>query len=89
MTTRAEIKQWFDEAAHEGAAYMIIFCDTFDYEDFPVFCPNAADAHKRLLESSGAMLRAMEVYDVARGWESQASGRAWNLPPTGESGGRP
>jgi hypothetical protein len=44
MTSALEIKEWFDRAKAEGARYMIVVCDTFSHDDYPVFCKDADDA---------------------------------------------
>ena len=35
--TRKDIKTWFVEGKEKGATHMIIVCDSFSYEDYPVF----------------------------------------------------
>ena len=35
--SRGDLKRWFEEGVEEGASHMIVVCDTFDYEDYPVF----------------------------------------------------
>jgi hypothetical protein len=36
-TTISKLKDWFDEGVAKGATHMIVVCDTFDYEDYPVY----------------------------------------------------
>ncbi len=35
--SRADIKRWFRNGKKNGATHMIVVCDTFDYEDYPVY----------------------------------------------------
>lgn len=63
--TRFDIWNWFTEAKEAGATHMIIVCDTFDYEDYPVFVLPDEDVHeteKKYRESS--MQKVMEVYKI-------------------------
>lgn len=36
MTTREDIARWIENAPKQ-ATHMIVVCDTFDYEDYPVY----------------------------------------------------
>ena len=36
-TTKQVIRRWLKEAKAKGATHMIVVCDTFDHEDYPVF----------------------------------------------------
>jgi hypothetical protein len=64
MTTRVEISEWFDQGVAQGASHMIVMCDTFDHEDYPVFVDSVQEAHARA-SSPGNMQRVMEVYNLA------------------------
>ena len=58
-----EISQWFDKGVENGAAYMIVVCDTFDHDEYPVYVETADDARERK-DNPGQMQRVMEVYDL-------------------------
>ena len=45
-TTAEDIGRWFDEGVEEGATHMIVVCDTYDYEDYPVFVKKGQDVRK-------------------------------------------
>jgi hypothetical protein len=85
MTTANDIREWFDEAKRIGSTHMIVVCDTFDHEDYPIGvyrpivgdeqCLREYDAH-----NGTNMQRVMEVYDLRKSWESQSSGLTMNLP---------
>lgn len=80
MTTKAEIASWFSEGVQEQAKYMVVMCDTFDYEDYPVYLNNDADC-LTLVSSPTAMQRVMEVYDLTLPKEPQMEEhRAMHLP---------
>ena len=74
----SDIKGWFKKAEAQGSSHMIVLCDTFDYEDYPVYCACEADARKRV-KTPGDMQRVMEVYKVEMGWEAQSTGRVRNF----------
>jgi len=64
-TTQSEISTWFDEGVAEGATHMIVVCDTFDWEDYPVFVKE--DENVRAIEkqySGPNMQKVMEVYNL-------------------------
>ena len=81
MTTKEEIGTWFDKGKESGFLYMIVVCDTFDHEDYPVYTKEEDfkkeyDAHNNI-----NMQRVMEVYDLSIDKEFQINqGRAFNKP---------
>ena len=77
-TTIEDLKHWFEDAQARGASHLVVVCDSFSYEDYPVYCQSKAQALKRV-SKPGDMQRVMEVYDISLGWEAQAKGRSWNL----------
>lgn len=65
-TTRLEeIKWWWDRAKENKAKYLVVMCDTYDYEDYPVECKTAEEARLRR-DCPGDMQRVMEVYDMSK-----------------------
>ena len=68
---------WFEEGKKLGATHMIIVCDTFDHEDYPVYVEPGEDVRKKAFEygsDNGAglptvenekMSRVMEVYSLS------------------------
>ena len=69
MTTRSEISDWFDQGVQKGASHMIVVCDTYDWEDYPVYVSGGSTEAKRKYNeySNGAhsMQKVMEVYDLS------------------------
>lgn len=80
MTGITEISRWFDRGVEQGASHMIVVCDTFDYEDYPVFVSPEEDARERANKcSAGNMQRVMEVYSLSKDKASQLNeGRSFN-----------
>lgn len=62
--SREDIASWFDRGAASGARYMIVLCDTYDYDDYPVYCTTAKHAIERM-KDPGSMQKVMECYDLA------------------------
>ena len=78
--TRDEISGWFDRGVKEGARHMLVLCDTFDHDDYPVFTHTDNDCLVRY-RNPGNMQRVMEVYDLRTDKTSQMNEkRAFHLP---------
>ncbi len=61
---------------------MIVVCDSFDHEDYPVYVDPGEDFWDVFAEYSGKnMQRIMEVYDLQKPWTQQIDGRVMNTPP--------
>lgn len=80
MTTKEEISRWFDQGVEQKSRFMIVMCDTFDHDDYPVFFNSALECSMRV-KDPGAMQRPMEVYDLSKDKQHQLDQhRAWSLP---------
>ena len=80
MTTRSEIETWFDRGLSQNAKYMIVVCDSFDHEDYPVYVSSDSACMKKY-KNSGQMQRVMEVYDLSHNKEDQLNKtRCLSLP---------
>lgn len=65
MTTKEEISQWFDYGVAEKGTHMIVACDTYDWEDFPVIVREGENFWERYALYDGVnMHKVMEVYDL-------------------------
>lgn len=42
-TTVEQIRYWLSNAIENGCSHMLVVCDTFDHEDFPVNVKQAKD----------------------------------------------
>lgn len=78
-TTRDDLRRWFDEGVEQGATHMIVACDTFDYEDYPVYVQRGDDPRHRA-RNLGSMQTVMEVYklDPQRKEEQLRAHRVYN-----------
>lgn len=72
-TALAELRTWFEDAESSGASHMIIVCDTYDWEDYPVFVSPGDDPVEVATEFNGKdMQKIMECYKISLGWDSQS-----------------
>ena len=62
--SRQDISAWFDRGVSERASHMVVVCDTFDWEDYPVFVKSAEEAKARY-EDRTNMQKGMEVYKLS------------------------
>ncbi len=71
-TTQEEIRGWLLQGKEEGATHLIVVCDTYDHEDYPVFVKANENAKEKADEFNAKnMQRVMEVYSLSRDWEIQ------------------
>lgn len=69
--TREDIEQWFEEGKELGATHMIVVCNEYDWEDYPVFVMPDENAKEKALKYH----RVMEVYSLSQNMESQLNER--------------
>lgn len=36
--SKEDVERWIETARKNGAKYIVSVCDTFDYDDYPVYC---------------------------------------------------
>ena len=72
MTTKSLIKEWLERGKSEGATHVIVMCDTFDYDDYPVMVMPDQDAREEVEKRDGKnMAKLMEVYNLSMDWTEQ------------------
>jgi hypothetical protein len=82
ITTEEEIRTWLEKGKEMGATHVVVACDTFDYEDFPVYVLPDQDVNKVVdkYNNQDKMLRVMEVYSLKLDIEDQLkSQRSYHL----------
>lgn len=79
--TKQDILEWLRRGKESGATHVIVVCDTWDYEDYPVYInPGESVSEKLSYYQHADMQRVMEVYNLSMDIESQlAEGCAWHL----------
>lgn len=65
----------------EKITHVIIVCDTYDHEDYPVYIHEGEDVNERIAYYRGAsMQRIMEVYNMSMDIDEQLKQhRVWNV----------
>lgn len=77
--TKEFIRKWLQGATKEDT-HMLVVCDTFDYEDYPVFVNKNENVNNKIKHYSENMQRVVEVYNLSIDLESQlGSHRVWNI----------
>ena len=71
-TSKDTIRGWLDRGKRDGATHVIVVCDTFDHDDYPVFVMPYQNVHVEHDKHDGKnMQRVMEVYALHLDFESQ------------------
>ncbi len=80
MTLKHEIKEWLGIGKQKGATHVIVVCDTFNYEDYPVFVMPAQSSREVAEQyDNKSMQKVMEVYDLQKDiFEQLAQERVFN-----------
>ena len=74
--TKEDLKRWFDSALRQKATHMIVVCDTFDWDDYPVYVLTGEDVREKAKEFDGRnMQKIMEVYSMALPMDDQMAER--------------
>ena len=74
--SKACVSEWFDRGIGQGATHLLVVCDTFDHEDYPVFAHGDPAALERYDALDGKnMQRVMEVYDLRDDKDGQLNQR--------------
>lgn len=81
-TTQEDISRWIKSGKDNGAKFLIVACDTFDYEDYPIYCKDAVECKKEYDNHNGKnMQKIMEVYDLSKDINLQLKkGRSMEVP---------
>ncbi len=73
-TSKNDIRGWLEEGLKQGCTHVIVACDTFNYDDYPVFVKASENVRERIKEYDGVnMQKVMEVYSLSLDIESQLS----------------
>lgn len=66
--TKRDISVWFDQGVEQGKSRMIIWCDSYDYEDYPEYSNlTGLDLQSYISTLDGDnMRRLMEIYDLTK-----------------------
>lgn len=64
--SREDISRWFDTAKKQGATHLVVACDTFEWEDYPIYVMPGQNVHEIVapLKRRENMQSLMEVYNL-------------------------
>lgn len=71
MTTKLEIREWLERGKTKGATHLLVVCDTYDHEDYPVFVMPGEDPQLKAQDYNRDMQRVMECYALHLPWDPQ------------------
>ena len=64
-TTKEDIRRWVKEGKKSGATHLIVVCDTFEWEDYPVFIMKGEDFSEKVKQYNGVnMQKIMEIISL-------------------------
>lgn len=67
ITSKEDVQNWIYEGRKNGAIYLIVVCDTFSYEDYPVYVKEGEDVQKILDAYDGEnMQKIMEIIKLKK-----------------------
>lgn len=74
-TSKDDVRDWFKEGISKRATHLIVVCDTYDYEDYPVYVMPDQDVREEESNYNRVNLqKIMEVYNLSRDVEEQING---------------
>lgn len=80
---REDISGWFDRGVEDGQMYLIVVCDTFEHDDYPVYVKNGDDFYDTYDKYCGNnMQMIMEVYHLGLDKDQQMNERRARHEPS-------
>lgn len=79
-TTKELIEEWFDDGVAQNKSHLLVVCDTFDYDDYPVY--TTKDKLNETIEKYDGkdMQKIMEIYDLSKDKLTQLNtARCWSI----------
>ncbi len=70
-TTQDDIRGWLERGKAEGATHVVVMCDDFDHDCYPILVKPGQDPKEVVKAHSGNMQRMMEVYALHLDWDQQ------------------
>lgn len=83
-TSTQTLTRWYDDGVAQGASHMVVVCDTYDWEDYPVYVMPDKDPTLDVViqkHHNVNMQRIMEIYNLSMDRNEQLTPgkRVWNL----------
>lgn len=74
--SRDDIERWLGNAKRRGATHLIVACDTFSYDHYPVLVMPGEDVLKKEAETlKGGMTTVEEIYNLSMDIQAQLGQR--------------
>jgi hypothetical protein len=65
--SRQDVDRWIATAKEQGAKYILSVCDTFDWDDYPIYCDSLKELQQAINSHNGKnMQRINEVIEIHR-----------------------
>lgn len=79
--TYDDITRWLESAKAQKATHLIVACDTFDHDNYPVYAFSKEECQEKVNKRKGQNMQTVdEVYDMSMDIEAQrAEHRAMNI----------
>lgn len=75
MTTQDEIRGWLKSDKAFGCSHMLVVCDTFGWEEHPVYVKNKQDIKEVEALYNNNAQKVLEVYSFSEDIEMQLKSR--------------
>lgn len=76
--SQSDIGEWFDRGLTQGRQFMVVWCDTYDNDNYPSFYANADEVRADVAKRDGKkMQKARECYNLRMDKATQVNTRAW------------
>lgn len=63
--TRDDVNRWIETAKAHGSKFILSVCDTFDYDDYPVYCDDLNELKEEYKHHHGVnMQRVNEIIRI-------------------------
>lgn len=63
--SKQDVDRWIETAKKRGSKYIVSVCDTWDWEDFPIYCANENERDDAYAKNDNVnMQRINEVINI-------------------------
>lgn len=79
--TKQDIIDWLERAKTMKATHLVVVCDSWDWENYPIYVLAGEDVNKVINDHQGKNMEHIdEVYNLSKDTDLQlAQYRSWNL----------
>jgi hypothetical protein len=82
LASKQDIYTWIKFAKEKKQRFLIVVCDTFDHNDYPVYAKDEEQCKTKFDKYNGKELqRIEEIYDLEKDINEQLQSlKAWHIP---------